>query len=123
LSLVGGVRIDKRLVFMVVSGYGSGHWFFYIFPFVMVHTAGSFFVAVDFVQTFYLLGEEQGWLNCFHVFDRGGIVTHGHSGSHGGFGVVGTFYVDCHRKMYQHRCMADWLRIIPCYTTNLSGIR
>jgi len=90
---------------MVVGGCGSC-WFSYGFSYVMVGMAGGvllfFVVAVDFVLAFGLLGEEQGWLSCFHVFKRDVVIAHGHSDSHGGLGDVGTFYIKCHRKMYQH---------------------
>jgi len=58
--------------------------------------------VVDFIQILFFFDEEHGWWNGLHIIEMDVVVTHGHNGSHGGLEVVSTFYVNHHRKMYQH---------------------
>jgi len=102
LVLAGGC-CSWWLVVVVVVVANSFQWFFlhdgmYGWHFFLVFSCGSWVCLGMW-----------GWLNYFHVFERCGIVAHGCSGSHCGFGVIGTFYINCCRKMYQHWCMTDWL--------------
>jgi len=47
---------------------------------------------------FGLLNGEQGQGSGFHVVGMGGVVAHGHDGSHGRVDVVGTSYGKSCRK-------------------------